>query len=276
MSRRRPLSEPQDEGDSLSEQNSKQQEELDPELEAKPSSVCSAPPSSPHNPLQWLVLPWHLVMAVFYALLLYYGTSLVNENMHILDPAKKIPRFGGRFKFLTHINQWVQLGFFIIQFVADIIPGCHRKSLQKVSDFIFTCMVFPLAAVVVIPFWSIYAIDRELIYPSVYDIFVPTYMNHLWHTTVLLWVMFEIYVFHHHFTSKKTAAACVLVYGTGYITWVLYIYYKTNWWVYGFMNHLSPPFMGAFFIICMLFCFGAHVVGKFLAHARWGVTTYIE
>ena len=274
MSRRRPLRESRDEVDDQGEQESKQQEELE---ESKASPACdSALPSPPHNPLQWLVVPWHLSMVVFYSLLLYHGLNLVNDNLHILDPKGKIPVLGGRFKFLTHINQWVQLAFFSLQLVTDIIPACYRKHFQKVSDVFFTCIAFPLAAMVVIPFWSIYAMDRELIYPEVFDKFIPAYINHFWHTTVLLWVLFEMYLFHHHFPSVATAAACVFAYGSGYTSWVVYIYVQTNWWCYGFMNHLPPAIMAVFFASCLFFSLGMHLVGKRIAHARWGVTTHIK
>ncbi len=273
MSRRRPIHEGQEEVDQQDDQNLQQEEE-----ESKPP-VCgddSEVTTSPHNPLEWLVMPWHLVMVVFYSLLIYQGMTLIHDNLHILDPEGKIPSFGGRFKFLTHITHWVQLLFFSVQFLADVIPACYRKRFQKASDVLFTCIAFPLAALVAVTFWSIYAIDRNLIFPEVFDKFVPVYINHLWHTTVLVWVLFEIYLYHHHFPSVATAAACVFVYGSAYICWVVYIYVKTNWWCYGFMNHLPPVFMAIFFSSCLFLSLGLHLLGKRIAHIRWGVTTHME
>ena len=49
----------------------------------------------------------------------------------------------------TPVNlQWVQLGFFFLAFLRDIMPGSYaRQMLGKFCDFIFNSLVFPLALV---------------------------------------------------------------------------------------------------------------------------------
>ena len=228
------------------------------------------------NPLEWLVLPWHLSMVLLYSLLLYHSFNILHGTEHIYDPKGLMPKLGGRFKFLSHINLCIQLLFFSIQLLADLIPVSHRKPFQKFSDVFFTCIAFPLAAIVTIVFWGFWAVDRELIYPEVYDKVVPAYVNHLWHTAILIWVLFEVYLFHHHFPSPGTAAACVFVYGTAYMCWLVYIYIQTNYWCYGFLEHLPPVGMALFFSSCLFFGLGLHFFGKCIAHHRWGVTTHIR
>ena len=228
------------------------------------------------NHLGWLAMPWHMMMVIFYCLLLYQNKHLIANNKHILDPHGRIPKLGGRFKFLTHINLWVQLFFFTVQLIADLIPALHKKRFQQFSDIVFTCIVFPLAANIVIMFWSIYAIDRRLIYPEVFDKFVPVYMNHLWHTAILLWALIEIYVVHHHFPRKRVAAAFIFAYAAAYIGWVVYIYVQTDWWCYGFMKHLHPAALAVFFGVATFVSFGLHLLGKSIAHTRWGVTIHIK
>ena len=272
MSLRRPLHEGQGEPDDQVEEDSKQQEELLKSSLTGPYD--SAPP--PHNPLQWLVVPWHLAMVVFNSLLLYHSLNLIHDNAKTLDPRGEMPSLGGRLKFLTHVNLWIQLAFFSVQLLTDLIPACYRKPFQNVMDIFFTCIVFPLAATVVIVFWPIFIMDRSLIFPEEYDKVFPVYINHMWHTTVLLWALFEIYLFHHHFPSVRTAATCVFAYCSGYCSWVVYIYIRTNWWCYEFMNLLSPVAMAVFFGSFLLLSVGMHLVGKRIAHARWGITTHIK
>lgn len=242
------------------------QEEL--QVEEKPSTA---------NYMEWLGIPWHLVMVVFYSLLIYHGFNLMRENAHILDPEGKIPSFGGRFKYLTHINQWVQLIFFSAQLLTDLVPKSKFKStLQKFSDLIFTTIAFPMAAVVVVTFWGIYAVDRSLVFPEVFDLFVPLYLNHLWHTTVILWVLCEIYFVHHCFPTTGTAAASVFVYGSAYIAWLVYIFASTGWWAYPFLKVLPIYGMALFFGSSLFLTLGLHLMGKWISYVCWGKITYMD
>ena len=224
------------------------------------------------NPLAWLAVPWHVVMVVFYSLLLYHGRNLVFSNMGIMDPTGKIPALGGHFKYLTHINQWVQLVFFSLQLLNDITPCRYKKGLQKISSFLFTTLAFPVSALVTLTFWGLYAIDRRLVYPEVFDTFVPGYMNHFWHTTILLWVVCEIHFVFHEFPNIANAACSVFLFGSIYIGWVVYIFATTNWWVYPFMKLLSPVVMVLFFASCLFVTLGFHLVGKAISYFRWGTT----
>jgi hypothetical protein len=229
------------------------------------------------SPLSWLALPWHLVMVVFYVLLLRAGAGLMTKELgKALDPEGKIPWFGGRFKFLTHINEWIQLGFFTIQLLADLSPGPFKKRLQRLSDLLFTTLAFPLAMFVTFSFWGLYALDRKLVYPEVFDEFVPFYINHFWHTTILVWVLFEVYLHHHHFPSTAWAVASVFVYGSAYNAWVVYIYIMTEWWCYPFMRLLPPYLMALFFASCMFVCLGFYFLGRYIAKLRWGRITLLD
>jgi hypothetical protein len=245
---------------------------------SKEQGVLPDSSEEPYNPLSWLVLPWHLAMVVFYCLLLRQSSIVMNkeEYMSALDPTGKMPEFGGRFKFLTHINACLQLGFFTMQLVADLSPGPFRKKLQKLADVIFTTMAFPLATFVTLNFWGLYALDRNLIYPEVFDKVVPQYMNHFMHTTVFLWVLCEMYLYHHHFPSTALAAATIFVYSLAYCSWIVYLYVASGWWCYRFMRHLPSYAMVVFFACSIFLCLGLHLLGKLVARIRWGKTTYLE
>lgn len=281
MSRRRPLHPEEEDPDAHHQSRREEYESELSEIHEEEEGVSSSDEKLKHeeepaNPLGYVAIPWHLVMVVFYSLLIYHGTNLLHGTRKVYDPKGEIPALGGRFKFLTHLCHWVQLIFFTIQLLADVTPGSARKSLQKFANFIFTTVAFPLAAFVTLIFWSIYAIDRNLVYPEILDTVVPVYINHLWHTTILLWVIFEIYLFHHHFPSTGIAAVSVLVYGAMYISWVVYIFVMTDWWCYPIMKVLPPYAMALFFGFCLFLNLGFFLVGKWLAYVRWGVITYLD
>lgn len=226
------------------------------------------------NPMALLAVLWHVVMVVFYSLLLYHGTNLILSNKHIVDPNNEIPSLGGRFKYLTHINQWIQLLFFSLQLLVDLTPCRYRKDLQKTSSFLFTTLAFPLSAFIAVTFWGVYAIDRKLIYPELFDKFVPGYMNHFWHTTILLWVICEIHFVYHEFPNISKAACSVFVYGSVYIGWIVYIFATTNWWVYPLLNVFTPAAMALFFASSMFLILGFYLAGKTISCLRWGTACY--
>ena len=233
--------------------------------------------TEPYNPIAWLAVVFHLAMVVFYSLLLYHGRNIIHDNVHILDPTGKIPSYGGRFKYLTHINQWVQLAFFALQFITDLLPKSSTKNkFQNVSDLFFTSLAVPLSLVVTLVFWGLYAVDRKLIYPEVFDKFVPPYLNHFWHTTIALWILFEIILVVHRFPSIALAASFVFVYSTAYISWVVWVFVKTGWWIYPVLKVLPPHMMALFFASNIFLSLGLHLVGKGISYLRWGSVWYIE
>ncbi|MEE6514163.1 hypothetical protein FKM82_022166 [Ascaphus truei] len=92
--------------------------------------------------------------------------------------------YGGRWKYLTFINQVLQTVFFAVCLLADLAQLFHssKKGLSHflllLRDFTFCVLAFPIGVFVVTSFWSIYAYDRELIYPAVLDSLIPQWLNH--------------------------------------------------------------------------------------------------
>ena len=231
----------------------------------------------PTTPSEWLATFYHFAMSVFYVLLLYHGTKVMREGLHILDPDGIIPKYGGRFKFLTHINQWIQLGFFTLQFLTDILPkSSFKKRLQNVCDVIFTSLALPMALFVALTFWGIYAVDRKLVYPERFDLFVPSFLNHFWHTTIALWVFLEILLCFHRFPTTDIAVSVNVGFSACYLSWVAWVFMQTDFWVYPIMKVLPLPYLVLFFAACTLFSLGVYYIGKAIAHLRWGQTVYIR
>ncbi|XP_060808737.1 androgen-dependent TFPI-regulating protein-like isoform X2 [Amyelois transitella] len=58
-------------------------------------------------------------------------------------------------------------------------------------DIVFTALVVPFTCFVTGMFWSVYTIDRELVFPMVYDAIVPWWFNHCVHTNIAVVVVLE-------------------------------------------------------------------------------------
>ena len=241
------------------------------------SNKVTVKPCSNYSPsMDFLALPWHASMVLFYSLLLYHGIRVRHSNQHILDPTGKIPQVGGLFKYLTHINQWFQLFFFSFQLLTDLTPCQYKAKLQKISSFMFTVIAFPCSALVCSIFWGIYAVDRKYIYPEVFDKFVPGYLNHFWHTTILLWVLCEIYLVRHEFPTTPKAGVAIFLGSSLYIAWLFYIFVTTGWWVYPILKVLPPAMLSIFLAACIFCLLGLHLLGKLISNIRWGEVASVK
>jgi hypothetical protein len=178
--------------------------------------------------------------------------------------------FGGRWKFLTYIDLWSQFVYFFLAFLNDVMPMSPAKlMLAKFCDFIFTTVVFPLALFVVIAFWGIYAIDRELVYPVALDEFVPPFLNHCWHTFIGVGVFLEVLLVFHRYPPTSKAVTTVFTYSTAYIIWLVVILTVDNFWVYPFLRVMPPPVISVFFAASFFLAVGLYFFGKILGNWRW-------
>jgi hypothetical protein len=72
-------------------------------------------------------------------------------------------------------------------------------------------------------FWSIYAIDRELVFPKIYDVVVPWWFNHCVHTNVAIVVLIETLLTPRRYpTSKSWELKLTSVVAFGYA--IVYVY----------------------------------------------------
>ncbi|KAI5607207.1 hypothetical protein C0J50_12448 [Silurus asotus] len=110
----------------------------------------------------------------------------VHENNNIASSGRHpgIRVYGGRWKYLTFINLVMQMLFFGLCVVVDLIHVLLSKKsvasafLVKLQDFFFTVLAFPVGTFVFTIFWCIYVYDRELVFPRVLDDIIPTWLNH--------------------------------------------------------------------------------------------------
>ncbi|XP_063488161.1 androgen-induced gene 1 protein isoform X25 [Symphalangus syndactylus] len=72
---------------------------------------------------------------------------------------------------------------------------------------------------VVAVFWIIYAYDREMIYPKLLDNFIPGWLNHGMHTTVLPFILIEMRTSHHQYPSRGSGLTAICTFSVGYILW---------------------------------------------------------
>lgn len=153
--------------------------------------------------------------------------------------------FGGVWKYLTFLNMLLQFIFFTIALLANFV-----KRFRPARDLIFASAAFPVGMFVGIIFWSIWAVDRELIFPKVLDDYFPSILNHLMHTTVIPLQLAELYLVKHTFPSRSKGFTITALLFLTYLVWINYIYYMTGFWVYPVIKVLSVGQRVGFFTVC--------------------------
>ncbi|XP_034017754.1 androgen-induced gene 1 protein isoform X3 [Thalassophryne amazonica] len=103
--------------------------------------------------------------------------------------------------------------------------------------------------------------DRELVYPKLLDNFIPQWLNHGMHTTVLPFIIIEMRTTHHRYPSRPCGLAAVCCFGVGYILWTCWVHQVTGVWVYPLLERITPLARVLFFsamtaVICIFYVLG--------------------
>ncbi|OCT60241.1 androgen-induced gene 1 protein [Xenopus laevis] len=202
----------------------------------------------------------------------------VYQNLEVTGVAQShgAHTYGGRWKYLTFINQVLQTVFFAICVLADLAQLLLRKK-KKLSSFLlqlrdgtFAILAFPIGVFVVTSFWSIYAYDRELVYPKVLDSIIPQWLNHCMHTVVLPLLLIELFACSHRYPSRKRGISIMAIFSLFYMAWVLWIHHASGIWVYPLLAKLNAVGLAVFFTVAMLVTVPFYCLGELLTSFRWG------
>ncbi|XP_069545904.1 androgen-dependent TFPI-regulating protein [Brachyistius frenatus] len=180
--------------------------------------------------------------------------------------------YGGPWKYLTFLNLLLQMVFFGLAAVNDFQLGKRAESsLSRGKDFLFSVFAFPVGMFVVLLFWTIFAYDRELVYPASIDTFFPPWINHAMHTLVLPVCLGEVLVQPHTYPQTKHALAALGVVGLSYLAWIVWVYLSVGIWVYPLLGRFTTAGLTGFFffnmsVVTLLFLLGdklnSHVWSK--------------
>ena len=204
-----------------------------------------------------------------------YGYSLCWLFVHELTPRDK-GTIGGRLKFLTYWDLWIQFITFTIALICDFISNpnnTRNKTKQPVivglRNTIFNSLALPIGVFVSISFWSLYAIDRELIFPVGIEKWYPIWLNHTTHTIILPIVLIENYLVDHNRRNQKNGLTLLLAVIVTYGAWVLYLGIVTNHWVYPVLEVIGWPQRVAFIVGNLIIMNVFYLLGGLLYDMGW-------
>ncbi|XP_040292823.1 androgen-induced gene 1 protein-like [Bufo bufo] len=210
--------------------------------------------------------------------LLAWNVFAICQNLLVSssDPFLGHNSYGGRWKFLTFLNQVIQTAFFGVCLLCDLLQICLSNRnrfcsvLTRLKDGVFAALAFPIGAFVFTSFWGIYAYDRELVYPKEMDKVFAQWLNHAMHTLVFPVMLIELFACPHQYPSKKNGLAVIAVFGISYVSWVHWVHHAANIWAYPILAKLDAVGMLVFFGSSFVIVFTFYLLGEGLTRLRWG------
>ncbi|XP_068621916.1 androgen-dependent TFPI-regulating protein-like isoform X2 [Battus philenor] len=179
--------------------------------------------------------PWGVVMC--------FG---IDTNIHT-DPLLKDLKYLTPF-FLTNWNFAFQTIFLMLSLAHDVLEWMDKHESHFASrlrywrDVIFSGLVVPFTLFVSLMFWCVYAVDRELVFPEVYDAVVPWWFNHCVHTNISIVILIETLLQARRrprdfkkeiiFVTAVDLAYAVVYYAIYFFThrWLYKVFGVMTWW----------------------------------------------
>jgi len=208
----------------------------------------------------------HSLGVVNFAAAIYYDLFVVSYPPHLNHPRYK---FGGVWKYLTFLNLCLQLIYFTISLLADIIQGERRTGLSRIRDVIFASLAFPMGVSTAAIFWGLFTVNRELVFKVKFAPYLPNWLNHSMHTWMVPLLLLDLYLVRHHFPSRRLGAGITAAAIAAYLGWILYINMVAGFWVYPVLKVLSVEARTVFLVACSLLGVVVYLLGEAVNGLVW-------
>ncbi|XP_059473143.1 androgen-induced gene 1 protein-like [Neocloeon triangulifer] len=213
----------------------------------------------------------HLLAASMFAYSVYYDWNFV------VIPPEVSPLsggYGGKFKYLTFWDAVIQTLFFTLCVFNDFLGSNDidpkpKPLLRKIKDYVQVTIEFPVAMFVGITFWALYAVDRELVFPTAIDPYFPNWLNHVMHTNIVGFAALEMAITCRRYPNRSKGLTGLLGFMLVYLSWVFVIYNKSGRWVYPVLAVLNWVQKGIFFLVLLLLVTGLYLLGEQLNNSIW-------
>uniref|UniRef100_A0AAG5DSE1 Androgen-induced 1 n=1 Tax=Anopheles atroparvus TaxID=41427 RepID=A0AAG5DSE1_ANOAO len=213
----------------------------------------------------------HLIAAVQFSYAIYYDFKYVHFPPEMQRPGGE---FGGKLKFLTVWDAILQALYFTICLLNDFI-GTNEVApkrmpvIRRVKDYMLAAFAFPVALNVGVTFWTLMAIDRELVFPKALDAVFPGWLNHVMHTNIVIFMVLEICTSFRQYPSRRSGLAGLGIFMACYLVWLHVVHHFGGIWVYPVLDVLNFPQRILFFAVSLVFCVGLYLLGEFFNNLIW-------
>ncbi|XP_067046203.1 androgen-induced gene 1 protein-like isoform X2 [Acropora muricata] len=169
-----------------------------------------------------ILLLSHICGTVLFAYTLYHHLQVKAPNHRV---------YGGKFKFLTFLNVIVQLVYFTIAIIGDVLTLIKGKDswLIKLRDILFASLAFPICV----------------------------------HTWCAVAIIIEGTFVKHRYPRNRVGLGLLLSFCLAYLLWITWVAHVSGYWVYPFLRVMSFSARIAFFV------FAGFVVAFFYFLGKW-------
>ncbi|XP_073826631.1 androgen-induced gene 1 protein-like isoform X1 [Musca autumnalis] len=179
-----------------------------------------------------------------------------------------------KLQYLTYWNLIIQTLYYTISLVNDFVGSNEvmpKKTplIRKIKDYMMTTFAFPIALNVGITFWGLYAVDRELVFPRVLDAVFPSWLNHIMHTNIVVFIVLEMFISFRSYPSRFKGLAGLSAFMLAYLVWLHVIKHYSGVWVYPVLEVLQLPQRIVFFIGSLVFTLGLYMFGEVVNNLVW-------
>nr|CAD7401264.1 unnamed protein product [Timema poppensis] len=170
----------------------------------------------------------------------------------------------------------VQALYFAIALLNDVagsneVTNKEGPTIRKIKDYLLAAIAFPIAMFVGVTFWSLMAIDRELVFPKALDAFFPSWLNHVMHTNIMMFTVLEMITSFRVYPRRSKGLGGLTIFMAVYLAWTHVIYYNSGQWVYPVLEVLNLWQRTVFFLALLLFSSLLYLAGEFLNNYIWGI-----
>lgn len=163
--------------------------------------------------------------------------------------------------------------YFTLAFLNDII-GTNEVSLKKsiirvLKDIIFS-LAFPLGFYVAIAFWTLYTLYKNLIFSEEIEKILPSWMNHVMHTTIVPFIVIELIVTPKKYPSKFVGITFSLFVVICYLALLGAAFIKSGTMVYPVLNAMNWTAKAGFISGSIIGGLGIYLLGEKLNYLIHG------
>ncbi|XP_034841110.1 androgen-dependent TFPI-regulating protein-like [Maniola hyperantus] len=207
---------------------------------------------------------FHLSVAAINTLVMWYDQTYITFPFTV--KAMEGYPLKSRSMFLTIWCLILQTVYHFVAFLNDVV-GTNVQSpkktpiIRQIKDTLFS-IAFPTAIYVSLAFWSIYAIDKELIFPERIEKLYHPALNHVMHTTVSVFIIIELFTSYRNYPSRKLGYIVTYLFYVSYLVWFFVVYAQTGAWVYPVFEPLNWPLRFLFIALSLSIATGLYIFGE--------------
>ncbi|CAH1406763.1 unnamed protein product [Nezara viridula] len=159
-------------------------------------------------------------------------------------------------RFLTKWTFMINLTYYFCMVLVHILNMLSVNSktsfkLRRFADALFTTIVVPIGMFITLAFWTIYLIDKNLIFPNWLEEVIPLWVNHGIHTFNSVLPLVDLVLVKHTFSTWPETVFYIALYFASYMICLFGTYFQHGIWLY-------PIFSKMTFIQSVCFCLASY------------------